>query len=289
MSRLEKRKRKSVINQLTTSGLKKENNDTIVEESLADSLKPQAESVIEASNAAPKPAEKDDSAATVNVLFEEDLEEGKGFDSESSKISFKLALKAIRKNSSKPKDRLSAIRLLRDAVCPATHKLLIQLSNDEDKKVRSASISALLEQKYSDIDFLSDLLKNDKDAGIRLSALRRIYEVAGADSISILGTAVLNDTCADVRRRAVAILGEIGLNNCIEYLSNALNDKSSSVRKSAAESLGIIGLVGFPLSKVRLKRLINDEDEFVRKSAEKSIKRIDELVKREKLEAFNIE
>ena len=211
------------------------------------------------------------------------------FDTESSRISFKMSVRTLGNKNSKPKDRLNAVKLLHGSICRATDKLLTHLSRDSDENVSYYSIFTLLEHKCSNINFLANLIKNHKDASIRLSSLRRIYQVQGKNSTQTVGHALLFDKCADVRKRAASILGVINTNECVKFLSQALNDKNPEVRKSSVESFGLIGIIGYPLSKVRLKRLKTDEYESVKKSTEKAIKRIDDLVRREKMDTNKIE
>lgn len=286
MSRLNKRKRQSVIEELTSSDTENNTVDTNVktdtepEPQIEDKVIKNKKTVSKKTE--PKPGSN---YVDLNSTMFDDSE----FDSDSSRLSFEMAFKTIEQGHAKPKDRLNAVKLLRGAVCPATHKLLMHLSEDEDEAVRTESVFTLLEHRCDDIPFLTNLIKTNKDASLRLSALRRIYQVLNNEATPIIGHALINDECADVRKRAASMLGKIGINECVKFLSQALNDKHPEVRKSAVESFGVIGITGYPLSKVRLKRLRNDEYETVRKSAEKAIKRIDDLIRRDKLETINNE
>ncbi len=281
MSRLEKRKRNNNANIQDATKQRALEKTKEISASIAEKIK-----VMEVFNP-PKeendPPVIDKSKALTKVFTLEDFGANE-FDSASSKVSFELALKIINKKGSKTVDRLNAIKLLKGAVCPAAYKLLVHLSNDNSETVRSESIAALLEHKTSDVDFLTNLVKKNKLPSIRLSAVRRIFEVLGEKSAHTVGNALVNDQSPDVRKRAAAILGKIATSDCIEYLSKALNDKNAEVRKSTAESFGIIGLISYPLSKVRLSRLKDDDYDIVKKSADKAIRRLDELARRDKLE-----
>ncbi len=311
MSRLKDRKRKSVINELTNIEQKSDSADNIVSSPATDTDKikklwkndlpvvkrkgrKSLNQKIVLSDEAPanrsnnrdidKSVAGSDNRTILEKVFDSKTLNETDFDTESSRISFEMSLRTLEQKESKPKDRQNAVKLLQGSGCKATQKLLMHLSTDSDENVSYQSIFILLEHKCSDANFLTNLVKKHKDASIRLSALRRLYLAQGKNSTLLVGNALLYDKCPDVRKRAAAILGMIRTNECVKFLSQALNDKNAEVRKSAVESFGLIGIIGYPLSKVRLKRLKGDEYESVRKSTEKAIKRIDDLVRREKID-----
>jgi hypothetical protein len=81
----------------------------------------------------------------------------------------------------------------------------------------------------------------DHDKETRLDAISVLAGVGDQDAATALVTAALSDVAPEVREEAVYVLGEIGGETSIPFLSHALADPNADVREAAVEALGEIG------------------------------------------------
>ncbi len=135
---------------------------------------------------------------------------------------------------------------------------LIKDLHDEDPNVREYALGSLAElEDARSIDLITEVLLNDEDEYVRMSAVDLLGYIGSEVAIGSLSEA-LQDENVEVRESAVEALG------VIRALEGALSDEVKDVRMSAVE---VLGDIGSEVSIDSLRKVLQDEDVEVRKSA----------------------
>jgi hypothetical protein len=136
--------------------------------------------------------------------------------------------------------------------------------NDGDARVRTAAASALGRLNDDGAGALGRAFA-DPDANVRLAALASAGRINSFSSVASLA-ALATDTSADVRRRAMEVLGALHATDAIAPVTAAAqNDTDSRVRAAACHTLGAIGNSSVVPVLQNLSQ--NDPDVFVRDQA----------------------
>ncbi|WP_299493128.1 HEAT repeat domain-containing protein, partial [Acaryochloris sp. IP29b_bin.137] len=181
--------------------------------------------------------------------------------------------------------RRSAVEALADLKTEAAIPELLKLLEDPDFSVRRSAVQALASLKTeAAIPGLLKLLE-DPDSSVRWSAVEAlaIFENLNLQAIMLL-TKFSYDSEADLRRRAVQILGNIDNEAVIDPLIKILRVRGPDLRKLAAEGLGSICSENSDVSLSRLNQSLviislaerlNDSNGTVRKAVAKALEMID--------------
>lgn len=149
----------------------------------------------------------------------------------------------IRNEQSQPEKRNSSVspRAPLDfsvhRICPACGKI-IKLSHSFCKFC-GTNISSISPIGHSDevTKTLSDTAISDPNPEVRKSAVASIGEFGENDVIGLLSYILLNDPDENVRKEAASELGKLHHPYSLDVLAKALKDKSALVRKEAIEGL----------------------------------------------------
>lgn len=119
--------------------------------------------------------------------------------------------------------------------------ILIALLSDEASNVRNKAAWALGEIQSRDaVDALvRKALAEEEDIGIRCQAIRGLGEIKSDDAVPVL-LRLLTHRDWRLRAQAADALGDIGLREATSALTQALNDDSEVVRKTAQKALSRI-------------------------------------------------
>lgn len=122
-------------------------------------------------------------------------------------------------------------------ICPACGKI-IKLSHSFCKFC-GTNISSISPIGHSDevTKTLSDTAISDPNPEVRKSAVASIGEFGENDVIGLLSYILLNDPDENVRKEAASELGKLHHPYSLDVLAKALKDKSAIVRKEAIEGL----------------------------------------------------
>ncbi len=113
----------------------------------------------------------------------------------------------------------------------------------------------------------------DEDPDTREDAVYSLEELEDVRSIDLLIEVLLNDEDEGVRMSASVALGSIGSEIAIDSLREALQDEDAVVRESAVEALGLIGGVR---AIEALEVALSDEDEDVKELATEELRLLKE-------------
>lgn len=164
--------------------------------------------------------------------------------------------------------------------------VLIPLIKDKDEFVRRETAYALgMTHSKSATSALSDLLLNDKEAGVRGAAAVALREIADeAAVVALVGTLApeLSTPSGSRRKReqnvfvlraAAAALGKIRSRAGTAALISALGNEKfpSDVRREAAESLG---LIGDPSAAPALRAAVTAADPFLAEIAHDALRKL---------------
>ncbi len=145
---------------------------------------------------------------------------------------------------------------------------------DEDPNVREDALYSLAElEDAGSIDLITEVLHNDEDEHVRMTAVEVLGDIGSEAAIDSLRGA-LQDEVKEVRIIAVDALRDIGGEVSIDSLREALQDKDVEVRKSAVGALGAIG--GAEAVIAIEGALLLDEDEDLRQFATEELSRLEE-------------
>ena len=146
----------------------------------------------------------------------------------------------IRNEQAKPEQRSSPrapLDFTIHRICPACGKI-IKLSHSFCKFC-GTNISSISPIGHSDevTKTLSDTAISDPNPEVRKSAVASIGEFGENDVIGLLSYILLNDPDENVRKEATSELGKLHHPYSLDVLAKALKDKSALVRKEAIEGL----------------------------------------------------
>ncbi len=137
--------------------------------------------------------------------------------------------------------------------------------HDEDPSVRKYALDSFKElEDESSIDLLTEVLINDEDKDVRMSAADALGDIGEDTDIRAIRAleGALSDEDVDIRMSAVYALGSIGSEIAIDSLREALQDEDVDIRMGAVGALGIIG--GDRAVRALLEDALLDEDEDLR-------------------------
>ncbi|MBN2380946.1 HEAT repeat domain-containing protein [candidate division WOR-3 bacterium] len=121
-------------------------------------------------------------------------------------------------------------------------KTLIRKLDNDDVRVREEAAQALGETKDPRaIKPLINTMKKDEYWDVRKAAAQSLGELGNPAAVNPLLNVLKKDDNRNVQGAAASALGEIGDTKAVEPLIEALDNKSSEVRKEAAKALGMIG------------------------------------------------
>ena len=146
----------------------------------------------------------------------------------------------IKNEQAKPEQRSSPrapLDFTIHRICPACGKI-IKL-NHSFCKFCGTNISSISPIGHSDevTKTLSDTAVSDPNPEVRKSAVASIGEFGENDVIGLLSYILLNDPDENVRKEAASELGKLHHPYSFDVLAKALKDKSALVRKEAIEGL----------------------------------------------------
>ncbi len=135
---------------------------------------------------------------------------------------------------------LKAVKTLGQIACSETTALLLQVLENEEKRLRKCTIEVL--GPLGDQSVTPDLIKmlDDEDKNLRQTAAKALGELGDPIAIESLIRA-LKDEEYLVRESAAGALGLLKDPIAVEPLINALKDNNNQVRSKAADALGDIG------------------------------------------------
>jgi HEAT repeat protein len=106
------------------------------------------------------------------------------------------------------------------------------------RRLAQAGPESSLHEKRATVDYLTQIIRTEADPLVRAEIIRTVGEYPVAES-SMLLTAAINDTDADVRVAACDALGKRGDAEAAKLLAGVLRgDKHHDVRLAAARALG---------------------------------------------------
>lgn len=174
---------------------------------------------------------------------------------------YRIRNEQSRPEQSKPEQRSSPRAPLDFSVhriCPACGKI-IKMTHSFCKFC-GTNISSISPIGRSDevTKTLSDTAISDPNPDVRKSAVASIGEFGENDVIGLLSYILLNDPDESVRREAASELGKLHHPYSLDVLAKALKDKSALVRKEAIEGLKNIK----KMTKKREEELNNSKAEL---------------------------
>jgi HEAT repeat protein len=151
--------------------------------------------------------------------------------------------------------------------------LLLLAADDPEDTVRLAALGTLTGQRHPALAGLFRRFLRDKNAGLRLAALRGLASIDDPQLTHNDLAAALEDGDAGVRRVAASVLSwhreeaKMPLKT-MHALGLALSDEDEAVRVSAAEALGT---AGDDRTVLALIRSVGDPSDAVSKAAQRSL------------------
>lgn len=168
-----------------------------------------------------------------------------------------------------------AIQILGKIDKPEANKALISMAMSEETKVGHKQALINIFKSLDSVEFVTPLISmfSDEDWFIRKQAAEAIWEI-GPESEEYLVEA-LDSGDNNIRYWSVKVLGDLQSQYQTDRLSEILrDDKSWSVRASAAQALGEIGL---ETSTESLVEALKDSSEYVRKNSSHALNKIREV------------
>ena len=166
-----------------------------------------------------------------------------------------------------PELRASCVSSLARLAPAGASRLIAELLEDADAKVREAALEALQSLSCTDRAGVAGLCAELAQSALprkRRDAALLFCGPADAERLSLLA----KDEDASVRRAAVASLGRVGLPQTVGHLAMALSDEDPEVRVAAAQALSETG--GAQVLEPLLLAL-NDSDPWVQTAALKGL------------------
>jgi HEAT repeat protein len=156
-------------------------------------------------------------------------------------------------------DRLEAVDAAEALNDPCATEVLFRALGNRDQEVRVHAMVALgrPDGDLRAYELLCNILKNDKDGGIRLLAMHALCDLAGKHALGVFSAGV-KDENFKVREESCRFIGYLGMPQSLDPLLMCRKDSHADVRYAAADAFAWLGEADLVIESLK------DQDRRVR-------------------------